>query len=71
MITSNKHIRKVNTLIIGAGPAALAFLSSANQSNNLKNLVNDGLAILEQGNTLGGGSLQNYIINSNTPGSTF
>lgn len=65
----------VDTLVIGSGPAALGFLINALKSGRLQGLIrsrengnfnNNGLAIIDEGVSLGGGQLGNYGINSNT-----
>ena len=49
----------MDTLIVGAGPAALGLLCNAKKAQKLDSLVKqgNGLAILEAGSTLGGGAL--------------
>ena len=49
----------MHTLIVGAGPGALGILCNAKKYSTLEKLVNHdkGIAILEQGNTFGGGNL--------------
>ena len=70
----------VDTLIIGAGPAALGFLINALKSGRLQGLIrskdngfgnNNGLAIIDDGLSFGGGQLCNYGINSNTSANGF
>jgi len=55
---------QVDTLIIGSGPAALGFLINALKTNRLNDIVrskdngnsnNNGLAIIDEGLSLGGG----------------
>ena len=65
-------------MIAGGGPATLGLLCNALKTNRLKDLVTpysneavNGLAILEKGETLGGGCLQHYLINSNTSADGF
>ena len=72
-IQRDGQIKEVDVLIVGAGPGALGLLCNAKKHQKLESLVQTGkgLAILEQGNTFGGGSLQNYIINSNTSADGF
>ena len=71
---------QVDTLIIGSGPAALGFLINALKTNRLNDIVrskdngnsnNNGLAIIDEGLSLGGGQLCNYGINSNTSAGGF
>ena len=65
-------MKEVDILIVGGGPAALGFLCNAAKVNRLKSLLKGkGIAILEQGTTLGGGNLQNYLVNSNTSADGF
>lgn len=68
----------MDVLIAGGGPATLGLLCNAKKTGRLRDLVTPsseqmtaGLAILERGNSLGGGSLQNYLINSNTSADGF
>ena len=60
-------------MIIGAGPATLGLFCNALKTNRLKNLLMDegGVAVLEMGQSFGGGSLQFYGINSNTSANGF
>lgn len=65
-------------MIAGGGPATLGLLCNALKTNRLTDLVTpysdeavNGLAILEKGETLGGGCLQHYLINSNTSADGF
>ena len=60
-------------MLIGGGPACLGFLCNAKKQQKLENLIKsgDGIAIIEKGTALGGGNLQNYIINSNTSADGF
>jgi hypothetical protein len=63
--------RNFKTIIVGGGPAGLAILLSAHRSGRLKQLLADGLLILEQDTTLGRGSIGNYTIDSDSTGDTF
>lgn len=60
-------------MIVGAGPATLGLFCNALKTNRLKNLVMEegGVAVLEMGQSFGGGSLQFYGINSNTSANGF
>ena len=71
---------QVDTLVIGAGPAALGFLINGLKTGRLNDLIrskdnghgnNNGLAIIDEGICFGGGQLQNYGINSNTSAGGF
>jgi hypothetical protein len=54
-------------LVIGGGPAALGLLVNAFKTNRYSELLKgDGLAIIDEGLSFGGGSLCQYGINSNT-----
>lgn len=61
-------LTRADIVIVGAGPATLGLLCNAMKTNRLNELVNsgDGIAILEQGLSFGGGDLVNFGINSNT-----
>lgn len=70
----------VDTLVVGGGPAALGFLINALKTGRLHDLIrskdegygnNNGLAILEEGVSFGGGLLGSYGINSNTSAQGF
>ena len=68
----------MDVLIAGGCPATLGLLCNAKKTGRLRDLVTPsseemtaGLAILERGSSLGGGSLQNYLINSNTSADGF
>jgi ribulose 1,5-bisphosphate synthetase/thiazole synthase len=66
------NTRKVDLLIIGAGPASLGLMISAvKQSKFTELLQDDGVAILDAGMSFGGGMLANYGINSNTSANSF
>ena len=60
--------KKADIVVIGAGPAALGLVCNAIKTNRYHKLVTsgDGLAILDQGLSFGGGDLQYFGINSNT-----
>ena len=71
---------QVDTLVIGSGPAALGFLINALKTGRLSDLIrskdtgssnNNGVAIIDEGISFGGGQLQNYGINSNTSAGGF
>lgn len=69
-ITANTKC--VDLLVIGAGPAALGFLVSAVKQQRFGELLQeDGIAILDNGISLGGGMLCEYGINSNTSANSF
>jgi hypothetical protein len=69
----------VDVLVIGSGPAALGFLINALKTGRLNdlmrtkeaNIYSNGLAIVSEDISLGGGQLGNYGINSNTSASGF
>lgn len=65
--------RCADVVFIGGGPATLGLLCNAQKTNRLTELVNsgDGIAILEEGLSFGGGDLQYYGINSNTSANGF
>lgn len=76
----NEKTISVDTLVIGAGPSALGFLINALKSGRLQSLIrskdtgfgnNNGLAIIDDGISFGGGQLGNYGINSNTSANGF
>ncbi len=52
--------------ICGAGPAGLGAIIQSAKMGLLSNLLEDGVAVIENSNKIGGGSLTKYDINSNT-----
>ena len=69
---SRKHTN-LDVLMIGGGPATLGLLMNASKNGRLHELVvsGDGIGIIEQGISFGGGSLQDFGINSNTSANGF
>lgn len=66
------NTKKVDVLVIGAGPSILGMLINALKSNRFSELIqDDGLAIIDQGTCFGGGALTQYGINSNTSANGF
>ncbi len=57
--------------IIGGGPAGLAPLLAAHRQGRLSEVLDRGVAIVEQADGLGGGDIGNYVINSDSTGTTF
>ena len=64
-------LRVTGLAIIGGGPAGLAPLLAAHRHGRLDELLDRGLVIVEQGDTLGQGDLGRYAINSDSTGRTF
>lgn len=64
---------RADIVFVGAGPATFGLITNAIKTNRLNELASsgDGIAILEQGLTFGGGDLVNFGINSNTSASGF
>ena len=59
-------------LVIGGGPASLGLMLNAlKNSKLLELLIDDGVAILDEGTCFGGGMLASYGINSNTSANGF
>jgi hypothetical protein len=58
-------------VIVGGGPAGLAPLLAAHRSGALGALLDDGVAIIDQSDSLGSGSIGTYAINSDSSGRTF
>ena len=66
------NTKNVDLLVIGSGPAALGFLIGAVKQQKFGELLqDDGIAVLDQGVSLGGGMLSRYGINSNTSANSF
>ena len=57
--------------IVGGGPAGLAPLLAAHRLGSLSRVLDRGVAILEQSDSLGGGDIGRYAINSDSTGTTF
>jgi dTDP-4-amino-4,6-dideoxygalactose transaminase len=57
--------------VIGGGPAGLAPLLAAHRIGSLDDLLADGVVIIERSANLGGGTIGNYAINSDSTGTTF
>lgn len=59
---------RADVVVIGAGPATLGLVCNAIKTNRYHELVTtgEGLAILDQGLSFGGGDLQHFGIHSNT-----
>ena len=66
-------MRRVDVVIVGAGPSTLGLMCNAIKTNRLHDLVTtgDGIAILDPGLCMGGGDLGLYGINSNTSANGF
>ena len=70
--TMTANTKNVDLLVIGSGPAALGFLIGAVKQQKFGELLqDDGIAVLDQGVSLGGGMLSRYGINSNTSANSF
>ncbi len=68
MRTQPKYLGLV---IVGGGPAGLAPLLAAHRTGELAALLDGGVAIIEQSDRLGCGSIGGYGINSDSSGRTF
>ncbi|MDG2532230.1 aminotransferase class I/II-fold pyridoxal phosphate-dependent enzyme [Sphingomonas sp. HITSZ_GF] len=60
----------LSTVLIGGGPAGVAFLISASKKGKLRELA-AGLAVVERDASLGAGQLANYAITSDSTAETF
>ena len=58
-------------ILVGGGPAGLAVLLSAHRDGRLRELLQHGLLIVEQGDAIGAGQIGSYAINSDSTGATF
>jgi hypothetical protein len=61
----------VSCLIVGAGPGGLAPLFAAAHAGNLRDLLDGGVTVLEQGTTVGQGELGRYAIRSDSAAEAF
>ncbi|WP_260736505.1 FAD-dependent oxidoreductase [Tunturiibacter lichenicola] len=60
-----------NCLIVGAGPGGLAPLFAAAYDGRLRELLNGGVTVVEQGSTVGAGDLGRYAISSDSAAEAF
>lgn len=60
----------LSTVLIGGGPAGIAFLIAASKKGKLRELGAD-LAVIERGPSLGAGQLPDYAITSDSTAETF
>ena len=65
------HPSKYAAILVGGGPAGLAVLLSAHRDGVLRDLLRQGLLIVERSSTLGSGFIGDYVINSDSTGATF
>ncbi len=63
--------RTFATILVGCGPAGLAVLLSAHRDGRLRQLLQEGLLIVERNAALGCGHIGDYVINSDSTGNTF
>ena len=71
-IDPNQSYHAVETLFIGGGPATLGVLVNAVRNQRFKEMLTGrNIAVVEMGNSFGGGQLQNYGIRSNTSAQSF
>ncbi len=74
--SSHRHFPGLETdifglVIVGGGPAGIASLLAAHRMGQLDELLDNGVAIIEQSDHLGGGLIGQYAINSDSSGRTF
>jgi hypothetical protein len=62
---------KYPSILVGGGPAGIAVLLSAHRDGVLRDLLLQGLLIVERSATLGVGQIGDYVINSDSTGATF
>lgn len=67
----NVGSQEFEAIIVGGGPAGLAVLLSAHKSGRLSELLERGLLIVERGDRIGQGKIGQYVINSDSTGTTF
>ena len=64
--------RCLNTVVIGGGPAGIGLLANFALAGQLNSLLDNGVAVIEANQRMGGGSLGNYTsLRSNSFGSAF
>ena len=62
---------KYPSILVGGGPSGIAVLLSAHRDGVLRDLLLQGLLIVERSATLGVGQIGDYVINSDSTGATF
>ncbi|MGC2401198.1 MAG: hypothetical protein WA510_15500 [Acidobacteriaceae bacterium] len=62
---------RVGVAIIGGGPGGLAPLLAAHRFGRLTELLDEGVAVVEQAGSVGAGSIGRWCINSDSTGFTF
>jgi hypothetical protein len=67
----SRHPNKYPFILVGGGPAGIAVLLSAHRDGVLRDLLRQGLLIVERSATLGVGQIGDYVINSDSTGATF
>ncbi len=67
----NHATRLFGLVIVGGGPAGVAPLLAAHRMGQLDALLASGVALVEQSDRLGSGSIGGYAINSDSSGRTF
>ena len=65
------HRTKYAAILVGGGPAGTAVLLSAHRDGSLRDVLQQGLLIVERSTALGRGQIGDYIINSDSTGGTF
>lgn len=67
----SQRLEPVDTLLLGGGPAGVAFVAAAAESGTLERLLERGFAVVDPGGTLGAGSLRDRIGNTDTNADVF
>lgn len=70
-VVVSPHQSKYASILVGGGPAGIAVLLSAHRDGTLRDLLRQGLLIVERSATLGSGQIGSYVINSDSTGATF
>ncbi|NHN83255.1 aminotransferase DegT [Acetobacter musti] len=70
-VGSLRQERSFRLVIVGGGPAGMATLLAAHYEGRLNELLDAGVAIIEQGDAPGAGALGDYAISSDSSGMTF
>ncbi len=61
---------RVNTLVVGGGPAGLAPLVAASRAGTLERILAGGVVVAERGETIGAGRLGSYAIGTDSTAET-
>ncbi len=70
-VAATPRDRVLGTVIVGGGPGGVALLCAAGKAGRLDALARAGIAVVDRGETIGGGRLGGYAITSDSSAETF